>query len=136
MKLYPYLFPLLLVFPWGYLTAADAEKQQRELQRDIRQLSTSLKAQKGESAALQDEVTQLEKKLGSISDKHYQTEKKIDATLTKLDEANRKKLKLETELSTQKSGLDNRHSIGEQSTCACCADRHPTSAAPSATLNT
>jgi septal ring factor EnvC (AmiA/AmiB activator) len=119
VKLYPYLFPLLLVFPWGYLTAADAEKQQRELQRDIRQLSTSLKAQKGESAALQDEVTQLEKKLGSISDKHYQTEKKIDATLTKLDEANRKKLKLETELSTQKSGLAQQlqalYSAGEQS---------------------
>lgn len=119
MKLYPYLLPLLLVFPWGYLTAADAEKQQRELQRDIRQLSTSLKAQKGESAALQDEVTQLEKKLGSISDKHYQTEKKIDATLTKLDEANRKKLKLETELSTQKSGLAQQlqalYSAGEQS---------------------
>lgn len=119
MKSYPYLLPLLLVFPWGYLNAADAEKQQRELQRDIRQLSTSLKAQKGESAALQDEVTQLEKKLGSISDKHYQTEKKIDATLTKLDEANRKKLKLETELSTQKSGLAQQlqalYSAGEQS---------------------
>lgn len=119
MKFYPYLIPLLLMFPWGGLNAADAEKQQQALQRDIRQLSNSLKSQKGESAALEDEVTQLEKKLGSISDKHYQTEKKIESTLAKLAEANSKKLRLDSDLNTQKSGLAQQlqalYSAGEQS---------------------
>ncbi len=94
-------------------------RNSKQLQRDIRQLSTSLKSQKGESQALQDEVTQLEKKLGDISDKHYQTEKKIETTRIKLDEANLKKLKLDTDLASQKSGLAQQlqalYSAGEQS---------------------
>lgn len=96
-----------------------ADKQQQALQRDIRQLSKSLQAQQGESAALQDEVTQLEKKLGNIADKYRQTEKKIEATLDKLQTASVKKLKLERDLDAQKAGLAQQlqasYSAGEQS---------------------
>jgi septal ring factor EnvC (AmiA/AmiB activator) len=100
------------------LYAADPQKQQ-QLQRDIRQLSSALKSQQGESRALQDEVTQLEKKLGDISDKYYQTEKKAEATQAKLEESGRKQHKLDAELDTQKSGLAQQlqalYTAGEQS---------------------
>ncbi|MEB4590422.1 peptidoglycan DD-metalloendopeptidase family protein [Candidatus Thiothrix sp. Deng01] len=118
MKLYPYLFYVLLLFPWGWLEAADVQ-QQKQLQQEIRQLSTTLSSQKTESQALQDEVTKLEKKLGDISSKSYQTEKKIDATLAKLETANQKKVKLDTDLGLQKAGLAQQlqalYSAGEQS---------------------
>jgi septal ring factor EnvC (AmiA/AmiB activator) len=117
VKFYLPLF-LLWLLPWGHLHAADTQKQQ-QLQRDIRQLSTNLKSQQGESRELQEEVTQLEKKLGDISDKHYQTEKKAETTLSKLEESTRKQLKLDAELASQKSGLAQQlqalYSAGEQS---------------------
>ncbi|MEZ5451711.1 MAG: hypothetical protein R3E93_02655 [Thiothrix sp.] len=117
MKLYPYLF-ILLLLPWASPNAADTQKQQ-QLQHEIRQLSTNLSSQKNESQALQDEVTRLEQKLGNISNKNYETEKKIETTITKLAEANQKKVKLDVELTTQKSGLAQQlqalYSAGEQS---------------------
>lgn len=119
MKLYPYWLASLLLLPLLPLQAADTQQQQQVLQRDIRQLSKNLQAQKGESTALQDEVTQLEKKLGNIADKYRQTEKKIEATLDKLQAASIKKLKLERDLDAQKTGLAQQlqasYSAGEQS---------------------
>ncbi len=103
MKFYTYL-TILLLLPWGSLHAADSAKQ-KQLQREIRNLSSSLDSQKSESDALQTEVTRLEKKLGDTSKKFYQTEKKIEDTLTKLQETNEKKLKLDAELDTQRAGL-------------------------------
>lgn len=103
MKYYTFL-AILLMLPWGSLHAADASKQ-KQLQREIRKLSSSLDTQKNESDALKTEVTRLEKKLGDTSRKYYQTEKKVEDTLTKLQETNEKKLKLEAELDTQKAGL-------------------------------
>lgn len=117
MKFY---LPLLLLVPllWSASHAADSQKQQ-QLQRDIRQLSNSLSTQKGESKELQEEVTLLEKKLGDISDKHYQTEKKAEATLGKLEESTRKQTQLDAELAAQKSGLAQQlqalYTAGEQS---------------------
>jgi septal ring factor EnvC (AmiA/AmiB activator) len=117
VKSYLLLFFLLLL-SWSCTSIADTQKQQ-QLQRDIRQLSNSLQTQKGESRELQEEVTQLEKKLGDISDKHYQTEKKIEATLVKLEESARKQQKLDTELAAQKNGLAQQlqalYTAGEQS---------------------
>lgn len=119
MKLYPYWLASLLLLPFLPLQAADTQQQQQALQRDIRQLSKNLQAQKGESTALQDEVTQLEKKLGNIADKYRKTEKKIEATLDKLQAASIKKLKLERDLNEQKAGLAQQlqasYSAGEQS---------------------
>lgn len=106
------------MWPWGWLEAADLQ-QQKQLQQEIRQLSNTLNSQKTESQAIQDEVTKLEKKLGDISSKSYQTEKKIDATLAKLETANQKKVKLDADLSLQKAGLAQQlqalYSAGEQS---------------------
>lgn len=117
MKFYLSLFVLALL-SCGQLHAADDQKQQ-QLQRDIRQLSNSLKSQQGESKDLQAEVSQLEKKLGDIADKHYQTEKKAEAIQTKLEESSRKQLKLDAELTAQKSGLAQQlqalYTAGEQS---------------------
>lgn len=117
MKSYLPLFALLLL-SWSCTSIADTQKQQ-QLQRDIRQLSNNLQTQKGESRELQGEVTQLEKKLGEISDKHYQTEKKIEATLVKLEESVRKQQKLDAELAAQKNGLAQQlqalYTAGEQS---------------------
>lgn len=119
MKLYGYGLISLLFLPLQPLQAADTQQRQQALQRDIRQLSKNLQAQKGESTALQDEVTQLEKKLGSIADKYRKTEKKIEATLDKLQAASIKKLKLERDLNEQKAGLAQQlqasYSAGEQS---------------------
>ncbi|WGZ94672.1 MAG: peptidoglycan DD-metalloendopeptidase family protein [Candidatus Thiothrix putei] len=114
-----YLLPLAtLLLAWSSTSIADTQKQQ-QLQRDIRQLSNSLQNQKGESRELQEEVTQLEKKLGDISDKYYQTEKKIEATLVKLEDSARKQQKLDAELASQKSGLAQQlqalYTAGEQS---------------------
>ncbi|UOG92514.1 MAG: peptidoglycan DD-metalloendopeptidase family protein [Candidatus Thiothrix sulfatifontis] len=117
MKFYLPLLALLLLSLNG-MSVADTQKQQ-QLQRDIRQLSTNLQAQKGESRELQEEVTQLEKKLGDISDKYYQTEKKIEATRVKLEESTRKQQKLDVELAAQKTGLAQQlqalYTAGEQS---------------------
>ncbi len=117
MKFYLPLLALLLLSLNG-VSLADTQKQQ-QLQRDIRQLSTNLQAQKGESRELQEEVTQLEKKLGDISDKYYQTEKKIEATRLKLEESTRKQQKLDVELAAQKTGLAQQlqalYTAGEQS---------------------
>jgi Membrane-bound metallopeptidase len=114
-----YLLPLAtLLLAWSSTSIADTQKQQ-QLQRDIRQLSNSLQNQKSESRELQEEVTQLEKKLGDISDKYYQTEKKIEATLVKLEDSARKQQKLDAELASQKSGLAQQlqalYTAGEQS---------------------
>ena len=118
MKFYLPLFLLLVLPSWNQPQAADTQKQQ-QLQRDIRQLSNTLKSQKGESQDLQQEVTQLEKKLGAISDKYYQTEKKAEATQAKLEESGRKQFKLDAELDIQKSGLAQQlqalYTAGEQS---------------------
>ncbi|QTR45275.1 peptidoglycan DD-metalloendopeptidase family protein [Thiothrix litoralis] len=118
MKFYLPLFLVIALASGNQLYAADPQKQQ-QLQRDIRQLSSALKSQQGESRALQDEVTQLEKKLGDISDKYYQTEKKAEATQAKLEESGRKQHKLDAELDTQKSGLAQQlqalYTAGEQS---------------------
>ncbi|MBU0657037.1 MAG: peptidoglycan DD-metalloendopeptidase family protein [Gammaproteobacteria bacterium] len=103
MKVYTYLC-ILLLLPWGNLQAADTSRQ-KQLQREIRQLSNSLNSQKSESGTLQAEVTRLEKKLGDTSRQYYQTENKIESILAKLQDANQKKLKLEAELDTQKAGL-------------------------------
>jgi len=117
VKFYLPLLALLLLSLNG-VSLADTQKQQ-QLQRDIRQLSTNLQAQKGESRELQEEVTQLEKKLGDISDKYYQTEKKIEATRLKLEESTRKQQKLDVELAAQKTGLAQQlqalYTAGEQS---------------------
>ncbi|QQZ29155.1 peptidoglycan DD-metalloendopeptidase family protein [Thiothrix subterranea] len=117
MKSYLPLLALLLL-SWSGISIADTQKQQ-QLQRDIRQLSNSLQTQKGESRELQGEVTQLEKKLGDISDKYYQTEKKIEAALVKLEESVRKQQKLDAELAAQKNGLAQQlqalYTAGEQS---------------------
>ncbi|WMP15987.1 murein hydrolase activator EnvC family protein [Thiothrix lacustris] len=118
MKFYPHLFCLLILSSWSPLHAAEPSKQQ-QLQRDIRELSNVLTSQKGESKNLQSEVTQLEKKLGEITDKNYQTEKKAEATLAKLEASGRKQFKLDAELATQKSGLAQQlqamYTAGEQS---------------------
>ncbi|OQX15303.1 MAG: peptidase M23 [Thiothrix lacustris] len=117
MKFYLPLLALLLL-SWNGTSVADTQKQQ-QLQRDIRQLSNNLQTQKGESRELQEEVTQLEKKLGDISDKHYQTEKKIETALVKLAESTRKQQKLDAELAAQKTGLAQQlqalYTAGEQS---------------------
>ncbi|UJS25374.1 murein hydrolase activator EnvC family protein [Thiothrix winogradskyi] len=117
MKVYLPLLILLFV-SWTHANAADPKKQQ-QLQRDIRELSKELSSQQGESRDLQSEVTKLEKKLGEISDKHHQTEKKIDATLSKLEDSVRKQQKLDAELQAQKSGLAQQlqalYTAGEQS---------------------
>ncbi|HRJ52346.1 MAG TPA: peptidoglycan DD-metalloendopeptidase family protein [Candidatus Thiothrix moscowensis] len=104
MKFYTNLYFCLLLLPWGMLHAADTTKQ-KQLQREIRQLSSSLDSQKDESDELQAEVARLEKKLGEASGRHYQTEKKIEETINKLHDTNQQKLKLETELESQKAGL-------------------------------
>lgn len=118
MKFYPHLFCLLILSSWSPLHAAEPSKQQ-QLQRDIHKLSNVLTSQKGESKNLQSEVTQLEKKLGEITDKNYQTEKKAEATLAKLEASGRKQFKLDAELATQKSGLAQQlqamYTAGEQS---------------------
>ncbi|WML89355.1 peptidoglycan DD-metalloendopeptidase family protein [Thiothrix lacustris] len=118
MKFYPHLFCLLILSSWSPLHAAEPSKQQ-QLQRDIRELSNVLTSQKGESKNLQSEVTQLEKRLGEITDKNYQTEKKAEATLAKLEASGRKQFKLDAELATQKSGLAQQlqalYTAGEQS---------------------
>lgn len=119
VKLYPPLFIMLLWACAAAVWAVDAQQRQQDLQRDIRQLSRGLEAQKLESGALQDEVAKLEKKLGAISAKHYQTEKKIEAILDKLRSASVKKAKLENELAAQKARLARQlrasYSAGEQS---------------------
>lgn len=96
-----------------------AEKSQKQLQREIRQLSNSLQTQQNQSDNLRSEVTRLEKELGEISRKHYQTEQDIEATQTQLKDANEKKIKLEAELEVQKSGLAQQlqalYTAGEQS---------------------
>lgn len=109
---------LLLSLIWASPPAL-AEKSQKQLQREIRQVSSDLRSQENKYDQLRSEVTQLEKKLGEISRKHYQTEQDIEATQAKLKEANEKKLKLDAELEVQKNGLAQQlqalYTAGEQS---------------------
>jgi septal ring factor EnvC (AmiA/AmiB activator) len=109
---------MLLVLLASHSAAAESQKQ-KQLQREIRQLSTDLNSQKSESDTLQNEITKLEKKLGDISQQNHQTEKKIEETSTRLQDANQKKLKLDEALSIQKAGLAQQlqalYTAGEQS---------------------
>jgi len=109
---------MLLLIPLSGLHAADSPKRQ-QLQRDIRQLSSTLSTQKDESDTLTDEVTALEKKLGETSRLADQTEKKIEATSARLQDTNTQKLTLDTELDAQKRGLAQQlqalYAAGEQS---------------------
>ena len=117
MKIFRYLSITLLIGS-SAVYAEDSPKQQ-SLQREIRQLSNTLDTQKTASDQLQTEVTRIEQKLGEIGRQEYQTEKKIEDTLSRLQEANQKKLKLDTELDQQKSGLAQQlqalYTAGEQS---------------------
>jgi septal ring factor EnvC (AmiA/AmiB activator) len=117
VKIFRYLSITLLLTSLP-LQAEDTPKQQ-SLQREIRQLSNTLDTQKTASDNLQAEVTRIEQKLGDISRQQYQTEKKIDETATRLQDANQKKQVLDTELNAQKSGLAQQlqalYSAGEQS---------------------
>ena len=118
VKLFFCLLIILLGAAEGVVQAADLQKQQ-QLQREIEQLSSSLNSQQTESDSLQKEMTRLEQKLGDISRQQYQTEKKIDDVMSRLQKANEKKLKLDAELNVQKTGLAQQlqalYTAGEQS---------------------
>jgi septal ring factor EnvC (AmiA/AmiB activator) len=109
---------MLLLLLASHSSAAESQKQ-KQLQREIRQLSTDLNSQKSESDTLQNEITKMEKKLGDISQQNHQTEKKIEETSARLEDTNQKKLKLDAELSIQKAGLAQQlqalYTAGEQS---------------------
>ena len=100
MKIFRYL-PITLLLSSTFIHAEDSPKQQI-LQGEIRQLSNTLDTQKTAADQLQAEVTRIEQKLGEIGRQEYQTEKKIEDTLTRLADANQKKQKLDAELDQQK----------------------------------
>ncbi len=111
------LFCLLLCFT---ATAwAETPNKQQQLNRDIKTLSSEIDQQKKESSSLGTEVSSMEKKLGEISRQQHDTEKKIEGTLARLEETNQRKLKLDDELNTQRSGLAQQlqamYTAGEQS---------------------
>ena len=99
--------------------ALGADKSPAQLGREIKQLSSQLNQQKQASDSLSDEVTAMEKKLGDITRKQHDTEKKIENTLSRLQEANTRKLKLDDELKSQRSALAQQlqamYTAGEQS---------------------
>lgn len=116
MKYYYSILCLTLIGAAGY--AADLEKQQ-QLQQEIHQLSNTLETQTANSNTLEAEVTRLEKQLGNIDKQVYQTERKIETTQQRLRDTNQKKIKLEVDLNTQKTGLSQQlqamYAAGEQS---------------------
>lgn len=103
----------------SHVALADANKQQKDLKKDIKRLSSSLNKQKNTSAQLNQEVTRLETKLSDIDKKKHNTENRIDALRDKLLKANLKRQQLGIELKQQRGALTQQlqalYSAGEQS---------------------
>jgi len=117
MKIYSFLM-LVLLLGIGLANAADPKRQQ-QVKQEIKQLSSSLSANQSNFDALQAEVTRTEKKLSDVSQRLHQTEKKIEETVARLQTANEKKLKQESELNIQRTGLAQQlqalYTAGEES---------------------
>lgn len=96
-----------------------AAGSQGEVKREIKKLSTSLEGEKNKSNKAHSEIRSLEKKLGIISNKKYQTGKKIKKATAKLQGAIKKKKVLKVELDVQREALAQQlqalYSAGEQS---------------------
>ena len=96
-----------------------AATSQGEVKREIKKLSSSLEGEKDKSNKAHSEIRSLEKKLGIISNKKYQTRKGIKKATVKLQEAIEKKKVLKVELDTQREALAQQlqalYSAGEQS---------------------
>lgn len=97
-------YTLALLGAASIIYAADTQKQQ-QVQQEIEQVFSNLNNQQSQSTSIQKEITRLEQKLGDISRQQFQTEKKIDEVMSRLQGANEKKLKLDSDLKQQKAGL-------------------------------
>ena len=100
------LLNLLLLNVVAYpLTATAAPADTRSIQRDIKQIKDTLDNTKDRYQDLNNEVTQLEKKLGELATNYRKTELKIEATQKRLQEANSKSEALDRDLDVQKAAL-------------------------------
>ena len=94
-------------------------QDQQTVKKAIKQLSSSLETEKEHSDSLRLEMKNMEKKLGSIANKKYQTEKKIKAISHKLQASLKQKQQLQQELKQQREALAQQlqalYSAGEQS---------------------
>ncbi len=101
-----------------YSAAAD-KQEQRAVNQEIKKLTNRLEDEKEASSKEYSKIKEMEQKLGAISNKQYQTEKKIKSLTKKLQEAVKKKQVLQTELDQQKEALAQQlqalYSAGEQS---------------------
>lgn len=100
------------------LSATDAQKQV-EVKREIGRVSSQLDRKKRDATYLNTLVSQLEKELGSISKKQYQTEQDIEKALARVQEASRRKADLDVSLTQQRKALAQQleamYTAGEQS---------------------
>lgn len=112
------LFTLFSLMVGTVVVQADTQ-QHKNLKKDIKKLSTSLDAQKKQSAVLNAEIKRLDQQLSDIDRKQYQTEKKISQLQTKLQKANIRKRTLKAELKQQRGALAQqlqaRYTAGKQS---------------------
>jgi len=94
-------------------------EDQHNVTKTIKKLSSSLEIEKEQSDKLRLDINNMEKKLGSIENKKYQTEKKIKAITDKLHASLKQKQQLQQELKQQREALAQQlqalHSAGEQS---------------------
>ncbi len=115
VKAYQYLPTLLILI----LASANAADRHSQIQLEIHQLSGNLDKQQNASDDLQAEITQLEKKLGTLERQLYQNEKAIEGSQTNLQKNNEKKAQLDSALGLQKAGLAQQlqalYTAGEQS---------------------
>lgn len=121
MKTLPFAALLLTCFCFVLPTLAQANQaaERQKVQHNIKQVSKSLASQQDKYDKLDNEVTRLEKQLGKISRKQYQTEQKIEKAQVKLREANLKHQKLQNALNVQRAALAQQlqamYTAGEQS---------------------
>lgn len=87
--------------------------------REIDRLKTQIDRQQQQSETLNDEVTQMEKKISDIDKTAYSNEQKIEALLNRLQTANKQKEKLDAEVETQRAALAQQlvamYTAGDQS---------------------
>lgn len=105
----PRFSPFLLILT-GWLFSlnvvhANQNKEYKQVQTTIQQVSKDVSREEVRYNKLQQEVTRLEKKLGKISKDQYNTEKKIDQAKVDLRETNIKHQKLRESLHKQQSAL-------------------------------